>query len=85
MTTIKLKLDVFPEVEIKNDKWKEKKIKKLDVKVDDAEIEQSFANLKKNFADYQDAEAIELDTVSKIALEWLDKNGEVLDKGTTYL
>ncbi|MBO4203449.1 hypothetical protein J5893_01255 [bacterium] len=85
VTTLTLKLDVFPEVEVTNEKWKEKKIKKLNVKVEAPEIEQSLVNLKKNFADYQDAETIALDTVSKIALEWLDKKGEVLDKGTTYL
>lgn len=85
ITTLQLKLDVFPEVAVMNDTWKEKKIKKLNVKVDPTEVDQSLLNLRKNFADYQDAEAIALDTVSKIALEWLDKEGVALDKGTTYL
>jgi trigger factor len=84
-TTITLKLDVYPEVEIKKDTRKKETIKPIEVKVEDKEIDDALMNLKKNYADYQDTETLELGTVSKIALEWLDKDGNVVEKGTTYI
>jgi trigger factor len=84
-TTITLKLDVYPEVEIKKDTWKKETIAPIKVEVADQEIADALLNLKKNYADYQDTEVVELDTVAKIALEWLDKEGNSLEKGTTYL
>ncbi|GHW02751.1 trigger factor [candidate division SR1 bacterium] len=80
-----LRLDVYPEVEIKDASRQKTQMAKIETKVEDAEIESALLNLRQNYAEYQDSETIELDTVSKIALEWLDKSGEVLDKGTTYL
>jgi len=42
-------------------------------------------NIKKQYADYQDADTIQLDTISKIALEYLDKEGKVVHTGHTYV
>ncbi|MDR0860259.1 MAG: hypothetical protein LBO09_04760 [Candidatus Peribacteria bacterium] len=85
ITTIKLKLDIYPEIEIKKDSWKSETIKPITVKVEKKDIEDAITNLRKNYADYQDTEVLELGTVSKIALEWLDKEGTPLEKGTTYI
>ncbi|GHV22831.1 trigger factor [Clostridia bacterium] len=84
-TTIKLKLDIYPEIEIKKDSWKSETIKPISVKVEKKDVEDAITNLRKNYADYQDTEVLELGTVSKIALEWFDKDGESLEKGTTYI
>jgi trigger factor len=84
-TTITLQLDVYPEIEIKKDSRKKETIKPIKIDVEDQEIEDALLNLKKNYADYQDAESIKLGTVSKIALERLDKEGTSIEKGTTYL
>jgi FKBP-type peptidyl-prolyl cis-trans isomerase (trigger factor) len=42
-------------------------------------------NIKKQYADYQDTETIELDTISKITLEYLDKEGKIVHTGHTYV
>ncbi|MEI6672604.1 MAG: hypothetical protein WCL02_04620 [bacterium] len=42
-------------------------------------------NIKKQYADYQDADTIELDTISKITLEYLDNEGKVVHTGHTYI
>jgi len=42
-------------------------------------------NIKKQYADYQDTDSIQLDTISKIALEYLDKEGKVIHTGHTYI
>lgn len=84
-TVIKILLDVYPEVEVKNDSWKKKTVKSVSSKVEDSEVEEAILNLKKNYADYQDTEVLEKDTVSKISLSFVDKSWEVLEKWTTYI
>jgi len=65
-TSITLKLDVYPEVEIKKDTRKKETIKPISIQVEPKEIEEAITNLKKNYADYQDADTLELGTISKI-------------------
>jgi FKBP-type peptidyl-prolyl cis-trans isomerase (trigger factor) len=78
--TISVKLDIYPEVEVKDDKWKKNKMKKIESKATDAEVDEALLNLKKNYADYQDTDKIEKDTVSKVAIDFLDKDGTELEK-----
>ncbi|MDR3169281.1 MAG: hypothetical protein LBU27_06065 [Candidatus Peribacteria bacterium] len=85
MTTITLKLDIYPEIEIKKESWKNETIKPISVKVEKQELEDALSNLKKNYAEYEDTDTLALGTVSKIALERLDKDGNAVEKGTTYL
>ncbi|MDR2189935.1 MAG: trigger factor family protein [Candidatus Peribacteria bacterium] len=59
-TTISLKLDVYPEVEIKKDTRKKETIKPLNISIEDKDIEEALLNLKKNYADYQDTDTLEL-------------------------
>ena len=83
--TITLYIDVYPEVEVKNDSWKKEKIDAVETKVEKKEVEDAYLTLRKNYANYEEAETLELDTISKISMEFLDKEGKVIDKGTTYL
>jgi FKBP-type peptidyl-prolyl cis-trans isomerase (trigger factor) len=64
--TISVKLDIYPEVEVKDDKWKKNKMKKIESKATDVEVEDALLNLKKNYADYKDTDKIAKDTVSKV-------------------
>ncbi len=82
---ITIKLDIYPEVEILNDKRSTQKMKKLNPKVKKEDVDAAITNLKKNYAEYVDSETITEDTVSKITMEYLDKDGEIKDKGTTYV
>ena len=83
--TISVKLDIYPEVEVKDDKRKKNKMKKIESKATDAEVDDALINLKKNYADYQDTDKIEKDTVSKVAIDFLDKDDIELEKWTVYL
>lgn len=82
---VSIKLDVYPVVEVKDDKRKTNKMGKIDTKASDAEVEESLTNLKKNYAEYKDADKIEKDTVSKVSLEFLDKKWEILETGTLFI
>lgn len=85
-TTVTFHLDVYPEVEIKGKDWEKVQMHALSVEATDAEIEDSLLNIQKNYADYKDADTInEKDTISKLGLEFFDKEGNSTEKGTTYL
>ncbi|HOQ79106.1 MAG TPA: trigger factor [Candidatus Absconditabacterales bacterium] len=80
-----IKLDIYPEVQILNDKRKSLKMGKMETKATDKEIEDSLLQLKKNYAEYKDTNKIEKDTVSKVSLDFLDKDGKSLEIGTVYV
>jgi len=84
-TIIDLKLDIFPEVEVVNNDREKQLCTPIDNTATEEEIEGTLMNIKKQYADYQDTETIELDTISKITLEYLDKEGKVVHTGHTYV
>ncbi len=84
-TIIDLKLDIFPEVEIVNNDREKAEVTPIENEATQEEIEGTLMNIKKQYADYQDAESIQSDTISKIGLEYLDKEGKVLHTGHTYV
>lgn len=84
-TIIDLKLDIFPEVEVVNNDWEKQSCTPIDNIATEEEIEGTLMNIKKQYADYQDADTIELDTISKITLEYLDNEGKIVHTGHTYI
>lgn len=85
MTTITFSLDVYPEVAVKGKKWESVKMDAIEAVAEEKEVEESLLNIQKNYADYKDAETIELNTIAKLGLEFFDQDGKSLEKGTTYL
>jgi len=79
------KLDVYPEVDINDNKREKEKIKTLKVWVKNEEIEDAVINLKKNYAEYKDSDKIDLDTISKISLEFLNKDWEIKNTWHVYI
>ncbi|HCB51552.1 TPA: hypothetical protein DEP21_03185 [Patescibacteria group bacterium] len=84
-TVITLKLDIFPEVEIKGDSWKSYAMNAIQSEATQEEMDDALLRLKKNYADYQDAETIAQDSISKVSMSFLDKDGQEVDKGTLYV
>lgn len=84
-TVIDLKLDIFPEVEIVNNDREKASVTPIDNSATQEEIDGTLMNIRKQYADYQDADSVQLDTISKIALEYLDKEGKVIHTGHTYV
>ena len=85
-TNVTFHLDVYPEVKVDGKKWESIKMKEIKVEATDKEVEDSLLNIQKNYADYKDAETIsDKNTISKLGLEFVDKNGKTVDKWTTYL
>lgn len=84
-TIITLKLDAYPEVQITDSNRKDSPIDIIDVQVSQEEIDNAISSIQKNYADYQDVNTISLDTVSKIFVEYLDKDSNILDKSNIYI
>jgi len=82
---ISFKLDVYPEVKVKNDDRKKVKISKVETKIEEKEIKDALINLQKNYAEYKDTDIIKKDTVSKVAMHFLDKDGEMKDNWHIYV
>jgi len=84
-TIMNIKLDIFPEVEVVNNDREKESVTPIENTATQEEINETLINIKKQYADYQDGESIQLDTISKIALEYLDKEGKVVHTGHTYI
>ena len=85
-TTVSFSLDVYPEVEVKGKSWEKVPMNALSVEATEKEVEDSLLNIQKNYADYKDTDTIAVkDTLSKLGLEFFDKEGKSVEKGTTYL
>lgn len=84
-TIIDMKLDIFPEVEVVDNNREKQSVTPIDNTATKEEIEGTLMNIKKQYADYEDVETIQLDTISKIALEYLDKEGKIINTGHTYI
>ena len=82
---VSVKLDVYPEIQVLDDKRKSHKMWKIETKATEQEVEDSLINLKKNYADYQDTDKIQKDTVSKISLDFLDKDWTSLETWTLFV
>lgn len=72
-------------VEILNNNREKESITAIDNTATQEEIDGTLMNIQKQYADYKDAESIQLDTISKIALDYLDKEGKVVHTGHTYI
>lgn len=84
-TQFTFKLDVYPEVEVKNKKWEKLTMDELENTASDEEITQTMDNLRKQYADYQPADEVTLDTVFKVSFKHFDEAGEQIDKGSAFL
>ena len=85
-TTVSFLLDIYPEVEVKGKNWEKVQMNALSVEATEKEVEDSLLNIQKNYADYKDTDTIAVkDTLSKLGLEFFDKEGKSVEKGTTYL
>jgi FKBP-type peptidyl-prolyl cis-trans isomerase (trigger factor) len=84
-TQFTFKLDVYPEVEVKNKKWEKLTMDELENTASAEEITQTMDNLRKQYADYQPAEKVTLDTVFKVSFKHLNEAGEEIDTGSAFL
>ncbi len=84
-TIVTFKLDVYPDVVSKDDKWKKAKLEGIDAEPSDQEVDDTVMNLRRQYADYKEAEVIAEGCVFKVKFHLLDKDGTHVDHGTVFL
>ena len=83
--TFSYKLDIYPEVTENNDAWKKASVEKIDDQPTDQEVDDTLANLQKQYADYQPADTTTIETICKASFVILDESGSEIDKGSLYI
>lgn len=84
-THISFKLDVYPEVEAKNDNWTSITIDPIDPSPTDQEIDETILNLRKQYAQYEPTDTVADGTIFKVKFQHIDTDGNEVDKGTVFL
>jgi len=83
--TITLKLDVYPDVKANNQNYTKLSMNKVNSDLSDAEIDDAMLNLRKQFATYDNTDTVQIDTTNRMRMEFLDKDGVQLDKGSLFV
>ena len=82
---ISYKLDVYPEVTVKNTTWEKLSIDPVDTFITKEDTEKAIDNLKRQYADYKEAEIITEDSLVKASYSMVDKDWKELHKGSAFL
>ncbi|MBP6910346.1 hypothetical protein KBC03_02000 [Patescibacteria group bacterium] len=83
--TITFKLDVYPEVEVKDKKRETIHVHAITTTPTAEEEANALNNLRRQYADYQDTDTITEESVSKLKFVINDKDGNEIDKGSAFL
>ncbi len=84
-TTMTMTLDIFPEVEVLSDDWQKEQLPEIKSAATEEEIHNGLTSLKMNYADYQDTDIITWETIAKVGMVFLDKDGKELEKWHNYV
>lgn len=82
---ISYKLDVYPEVTVKNANWEKLSIEPMDTFITKEDTEKAIQNLQRQYADYKEAEMIIEDSLVKASYSMVDKDWKELHKGSAFL
>ena len=85
-TIISFKVDVYPEVEVKNENYNAVEPTLPNEEVTDEEANNAVENLKRQFAEYKDVEKVDANkTFTKLDLEYLNDKGEKVGDGKVFI
>ncbi len=83
---ISFKVDVYPEVEVKNENYNSVEPTLPNEEVTEQEVNTAVDNLKRQFAEYQDVDKVDAnETFTKLDLEYLDDKGEKVGDGKVFI
>lgn len=82
---ISLKLDLYPEVTVTNDKWKKLTLETINAEPTAEEIDNSFLQLRKQYANYDETETIEDISIVKIKVSYTDKEWQETHKTSLFV
>ena len=84
--TISFKVDIYPEVKVKNKDFENVKPELPNKEVTEKEIKNAVEGLKKQFAEYEDVEKVDSQkNIMKLDLDYLDANWKKVGDGKIFL
>jgi trigger factor len=83
--SLQFMIDVYPVIKENNTTWMQNKAPKIQNEVSEKEIDETLQNLKRQYANYKEAEHIGEDSVFKVSLSFLDAQSMEVDTGKLYL
>lgn len=78
-------VDVYPEVEVKNDNRKATKLDTIDTPITDEEKQQTLDTLRRQYANYEDTDAVSDETITKVSLSYQDADGKEMSERGVYV
>lgn len=85
VTKVVYKLDIYPQISTTNDNRKSMGLFPVNPNVSEEELADSFKNLQRQYADYQDADMIGDGSVAKVKFSSKNIDGLEVDKGSLFL
>jgi len=83
---VTFKVDVYPEVEVKNENYNAVEPTLPNEEVSEEEVNQAVENLQRQFAEYNDVEKVDANkTFTKLDLEYLNDKGEKVGEGKVFI
>ncbi len=83
---ISFKIDVYPEVKVKNNNYESVEPKLPEEELTEEELNKAIDGLKAQFAEYKDADKVDTEkSYVKLDLEYLDENWNVVWTGKVFL
>ena len=83
---ISFKIDVYPEVKVKNNNYESVEPQLPNLEVTDEELQKAVEGLKAQFAEYKDVDKVDPEkSYVKLDLEYLDENGNKVGDAKVFL
>lgn len=79
--TVSFALDVFPEIEQKNDAWKKEKVSAYSTEVTQEDIDTALDQLRSSSATFDDVEIVTATSLMRLKIAFLDKKWDAIGNG----
>ncbi len=82
---ITFKLDVYPQMEPKDDKRKKTKIEEVKVEITEEKKKEVLETIQRQYAEYHDAKKIDTDTIARVKIEFFDSENNSIHTKSSYI
>ena len=79
--SVSFSLDVFPEIQQKNDTWKKQKVAPYTTEVNEDDITTAIDQLRSSSATFEDVEKVSKTSLMRLKIAFLDKKWEAIGNG----
>ena len=82
--SLSFRLDVYPEIIVKNDTWKKDKTAPYSLDVTDTEIDETLNTIRSSYAEYEAMEVVDTDAMVRVKVAYTDTDGHATGTPKTW-